>query len=437
MIFQNKRLIFFAICIVLSACNGKNSVEEKAPIPLKNGTEVLVEFTPTPTSQTPQTSEPVIIEECLGTFEDFSYNPKYYRQAYSADNIIPTQYPWKTKLVFPTEHFQIYFFSGLQEVDGQTIIWLQRLKFTYPPYIEIEFEYILYFPDTGEVKHIPSENLGSTSRVRHIFFAEDGTVWGKNELKYSKDGKLIDIPMLSKFNWEGLRFEFDESGLNGSSFPKEMEEVGAHRMFLDNNNIFWFFVEDDGIYSYEPATREITRHVDISPGFLSHVLFTPENGIFFIIEIFEHSEQPIFRYSPQTRELEVYGETVSGIGYDRSSGLLMDSLEQLWLGSYGWLDKNGVWHLIHRDLDPELNPDLEDPGLFIHSSITTTIFYESTNGYIWFLKHWESTEGMAWLDPKTGESCWFTNVNGFIQEGPGQIMWLLLDDKLISYDLNP
>jgi hypothetical protein len=196
-----------------------------------------------------------------------------------------------------------------------------------------------------------------------VFFAEDGSIWGRNTWFDEYDDYPIDtIPYLSKFNEETQRFEFVEDFIK---IPLELDRMERHDwrniFFDDERGMFWLFEPYDGLYSYQISTGEITKRVDLPEypvrdpnlapdgNFYFRFYIEPEmgpDGIYYWDEV---GIRVIYKYSPGTGELSIY-DSIPEL-WPPYSGMLVDSTGRIWVGTFGWLDTEGTWHLMHPDIE--------------------------------------------------------------------------------------
>jgi hypothetical protein len=68
-----------------------------------------------------------------------------------------------------------------------------------------------------------------------------------------EDPKPDKVPILSKFNEQTQRFEFDPGILE---IPVTQEQYFLQpEIILDQQDIFWIFAQRDGIYRYDPPAN--------------------------------------------------------------------------------------------------------------------------------------------------------------------------------------
>ena len=203
-------------------------------------------------------------------------------------------------------------------------------------------------------------------------------------------------------------------------------------VFDEKESIFWFFTPNDAIYRYDPLKQEIIEIADLEDINVISAVISP-NGTFYF-------RQPF--YDPALRNDELYQfslETGKIIPIEipdepfPSAPLFVDKKENLWMGAFGWRDPNGMWSF----LDP--NPqDYFDSAKSHPEWNTVWALLESSNGYIWFNSELgRQSDGMGWLDPQTGEGCWFTTEPASaIVEDDNQVLWMVVNDSLYSLDLS-
>ena len=381
-------------------------------------------------------------DECIGSFEYFAYHVFDYGDKSIPKNIRPLS-PWEVALEFPDT--ALYTVLGARQIAGRTEIWVSRFDYDDDTR-EKENNIIIYNPDSGLQTKIPAF-IGDTGLwVEDIFFIEDGSVWGRNNWSSYANHSLTSFPILSKYNPENRKFEFDPNVFevrltNNQKNQTNPEIIDRPDIFLNKDGIFWFFVNRDGLYSYDPSTAKTTKHLAIPKEEIYNPILAPDGNIYYqyaktLEQAFAAFEtkivnQDIFQFSPKTETLTVY-TTIREV-WPLGGTMWMDQAGRLWFGALGWLNPDGVWQIIHPDIEAYNEHKLD---WFSYTRWQTPfIKTESSNGLLWFYKLREADDGIAWYDPKTGKGCWFTTNIGRVIEGPGGIMWHAGNGKLYKYDL--
>lgn len=398
--------IFLVSLILVSACeNNQNNGELFLP------TSITVE------------------NECIGTFEDFAYIiPKLRGE--SRDVVLPL-YPWEIELTLDAEIYSSVEIS--RKYEGQTEIWIRRksnLGLTIKDQLR---EFLIYFP-INQGQFIISAEIDNTNIwVDKLFLANDGSVWGRNIWDPWDDYNADSMPLLSKYNEQTKQFEFDNSAIE---IPVELNNSYVERpqILVGENNLYWVFFEFDGLFSYDSSTSQIERHISIpdyriaSPllGFDGNIYYIKEHGL---SETYRNNI--IFMYDPEENivsKLDSPDEL-----WPHAFSMIFDHADNLWLSSVGWRGSDGEWHLLYPE-PIEYFKSRGRPDSFLWAN--AEIILESSNNYIWFSKNRDVDKGLAWYDPTTGNSCWFTNIDTNIIEDSHGIMWVVADRSLYKFDLD-
>lgn len=205
-------------------------------------------------------------------------------------------------------------------------------------------------------------------------------------------------------------------------------------IILDHNDIFWFFVPKDGIYSFDPATAELIQHYSGLEKY-ADIALTNDNNFFvlwkFTLSTSKLEENSIAFFDSHTNELKTIA--IPSKKWPVFGDILVTSTDNLWGDAVGYRDTGGEWHLIypapwkHFFQSNVLSPlRWENPHIYM----------ESSNGWLWFGRHYLTESGMAWLDPETGEGCWFMayDYTNLIEDSEHN-MWLIANDSLYNFPL--
>jgi len=68
------------------------------------------------------------------------------------------------------------------------------------------------------------------------------------------------------------------------------------------------------------------------------------------------------------------------------------------------------------------------------------LFFESSDGTLWFKKLTLHASGIAWYNPEIERGCWFSGQIGNIVEDQNSILWLVTtfpESKLYSLKIKP
>lgn len=378
--------------------------------------------------------------ECIESFDAFAYNVPELSDKLFKEKILPLA-PWQFETLIPDPPQ-----NDVQEklgvmmariAEGRVEIWVIRSmwygNWNGDDYItENLVEFWIYRPDTKEWKVIPADIEDTGVWVDQLFETKDGTVWGFNKWNPSNKFPLDNIPVLSIYNEKTERFEFKRDVVE---FPAALKGSNGYRnwpiVILDQKGVFWIFIQRDALYSFDPATQVIIKHFDIA--IVQEAALAPDGRIYFkrISVSLDGSLQDnkIFQFIPETGEVTSLELPLERWPYGE---IMVDQDGRLWIGTIGWRELDGTWHLMHPNPVDYFSNIYTNPRW-----ITPYIILESSNRILWLQKYSDVHDGTAWLDPQTGEGCWFTNLLVSIVEDPDHNLWLVADGKLYKYALTP
>jgi len=393
-----------------------------------------------PTASTPVSKLPN--ESCIASFDVFAFTiPNLLGP--DQEKILPLT-PWKVQTTLPeTQDPRLIETETVRISAAGLEVWIKKSPPTY--YFEGLDEPFLYFvfqPDTGRWRTISAQVEDSQAFVDSLFVDKNGAIWGRNVWAY--DNLDTHYPVLSRFNEEKQRFEFEETvkeiphgWLPNSSSTRY---PSWDKVLLDEKGIFWIFVSQDAIYSYDPNIRIVVRHADLSQyKNIGTATFDQNGNIFFTQRLLSETLEPegILEFNPATesiKALEISEETWLVPG-----NILVDESGRLWLDAFGFQEPNGIWIT--------LNPRMRDfVKKIVQEDLWTeyyppSIFMESSDGRLWFgigrsREKPNFRTGIAWFNPETKEGCWFTSEGSNIVEDPQHRLWMVVDNNLYTYLLN-
>jgi hypothetical protein len=332
--------------------------------------------------------------------------------------------PWELVETLPIQVEGSVFNLGPDPIrkvnDGQEI-WISSNVFGVPDKINNKF--IIYNENTKTWFEVLSAVGSSNIFAGLVYTTNNNLVWAVNGW-YNLQNDTEPRPFLSKYN-ETLR-EFE--------FVTKTQEIpfNNNKVILDDNNVFWVFVNDYAIYSYDVFTEEIEQHASLQNIFVHEVELAPDGSIYFVnLQTLQNgtSVKEIFRFIPSNNLVE----KVSTYDLEKTqnrlfSNILIDKNESLWLGDLGWIESDGTSYALFR------------PNIFLTNIVWTgassrwsnpEILLESSDGRYWF----RSSNGMASLDLKKGEWCWFTTYQSNIVEDSDRNLWMIADNKLYKLPL--
>lgn len=371
--------------------------------------------------------------DCIDSFAYLAYSvPEDYYAVIA--QVYPSE-PWQFETLVPwkEDHSpRIVHPDITRNIGGQVEVWVWR-KTQLGMYIEdIVFEYLIYSPFQKEWKVVSAEIGNSGIYVDKLFVGSDGTIWGRNNY-YPSDATLSvdEYPVLSTYNDQTYQFEFVSNSLqipiitSPAKWPNEIT--------LDQNDVFWFFVQEDGLYSFDIRSGITEKLISLTEIKIDSIGIGIDGNILLQKVLFLSSlqEKEILIYNKETGELlpmEIPEEPWPGWAY-----MFIDRSGNLWLDSVGRREIDGEWILLHTDSQNYIQNIMNDLRM-----AHPRLILESSDGTLWFEKYTDTSfGGMAWYDPELEEGCWFTTETGNIVEDVNHILWLVIDEKLYKYDLKP
>lgn len=420
--------------LLLSACNSSGKQVEKELE--KETDQVSLQLGQVAVTDTPIMTDAAVMDkerdQCIDTFDEFAYIVvDEYKDYPNRGTYFPLP-PWK--MVY---EFSSYYNYGLIGITNSTLgkgIWIGRSRKDVSPFEFKGHDIIIYYPESGN-QMVVSRELGSTeASVYYTIFLSDGSVWATNRWPENKSYTSETFPMFSKYNPETNQFEVDERSFR---IPMSVVNQGDNAWpihFLGENGIIWFFIEGDGLYSYDTKTGETVRRTDIPEGRAYNTLYGRDGNVYFFLwPDYKDGTGSLYKYSLEEDQLSILTKLQNG-SFARTN-MIMDIMNQLWLGSISIVDLNGKQTILHPKYEKYLEKAFRGDSEYWSPP---TIITESSNGYLWFNKgQYRDDSGTAWYDPKTGEGCWFTSFlsgTGIIEDDDHR-MWIIVENKLYRYSL--
>jgi hypothetical protein len=388
---------------------------------------------------------------CISPKNSFAYITKTRETVSQADSekILPSL-PWQAEVTLPefpddaVDHRQKDWLLAIQvNPDGYRDIWILRAWATDISGSDYQFtEILVYSTKTKEWKTIPSKAKGTQAIIGEIFITNDGSIWAHNYwgdfftifeppirvgISNYNNATPSSIPILSKYNEKDGQFELVDDIKN---VPVGDTTDEWNKVFLDNNGVFWFFIQKDGIYTYNVSSHSVERRADLSGSpdkefLVKSATFATDGSIFFSDDF-----STIFHFSPETNEMTRIGGTPLPFQNKYNlyfHNILVDHAGRLWVGDVGWSepDTYTTWYqlvqspiFITNKIESDTRYFWERPSLIL----------ESSDGLLWY----KSENGMVWLDPQKEKWCWFTTEPSNIISDTENVLWIIADNEIYS-----
>lgn len=391
-------------------------------------------------------SEPVTTlanETCLDTFDSFAFSTPDIDDP-SQELFLPGE-PWQKVDILPQEiQSKNYRIAAIRSVSGGVEIWAQPYRPSEVYSTDDHTKDFWVFKTHEKIWHkVHSQLDGSDIFVDQLFVLKDGSIWGRNVWKKTENHN--GSPVLSRYDETINQFKpiTDTSQIpngkvniqrNSTQWPE------WNSIILDSKDIFWIFVNEDKIFSYDPSINEVKRHASLAkfPKIMQLDLATDGSILFRVLttEYTLHDGQ-IFRYIPKTDEIKPI--ILPQEPWPAPNSILIDQLGRLWLGVFGWQEPTGEWKPLHPKID-DFIPLNRDSSLWQYYQ-PPSVFMESSDGRMWFSiprsDEWKTfRSGIAWYDSIKNEGCWFTSEGFNVAEDSHNNIWLIADGSIYRYSLD-
>ena len=363
-------------------------------------------------------------ENCPASFEDFAYGGSRTNHETIS---IPADWQKEDEIPFKLDELSWLKIALIRKVNNETEIWLKEPDSNLYSDGESEnYKYYIYSVKKKDWRIVSAVVPDTNAFAMRLFLSEDGSIWAQNfwDLRNSTGNSSYyqKYPMLSRFNDIKQMFEFipETQGINafkGLSWNK--------MIFVDN--VFWVFAQTDSIYSFDPATSEVERHLDIPGLEIQYVASSQDHKSIFVQVTkndmsFSVVEGEYLQYVIDENRLIPL--SISSNKWPASGSILVDHSGNLWLSAVGWRTPEGTWQLLYPNPNRFFwKMQVEDD----YSFALPHIIVESSDGRLWF----NSIKGMAWLDPISMQGCWFTtNGASNVMEDLNHNLWMITDGIL-------
>lgn len=367
------------------------------------------------------------LDNCIQPLETFAYSVSSDQNKGvpgQKDFQIPP--PWQKEANLPTDPASL---KVSRLVNHQTELWLGVSS--------NGSQYSVYQPATKEWKSVSGEIENSGIYVTEFLVTPDGALWGiwsPNDSEMDYVGK----PLLSKFNDQTGRFEFEQATQSIPAFTegKSKDSYYWSKVLVDNQGIFWVLVPKDAIYSYNPTTQEIERQTEIDEIVDSPTL-AKDGSIYYLhldyveryVDLITTSDVKIYRFTPTNRRVESISIRLEP--WPPFSNILVDHAGRVWAGGLAWREPdNGWWYQLERS--PLFITNVQWSGMEYRWQ-TPEILMESSDQRLWF----RSDNGLTWLDLSKKTWCWITTSQSNIIEDPQHNLWIIAYGGLYRSPLKP
>ena len=182
-------------------------------------------------------------EVCITPPETFAYSlnaHQDYINFQDTSSICPGQFVTTIE-----GDFDFVEISGIRIQDDQQEIWFR---------VRDNRKFLIYDPNSQEWDEA-SFGLSDRMQIEELFFLPDGKVFGlPNFADIYETGEVF---ALSRYNEATKTFEYVEA-------LREVPALSAMQVLYDpQRGLFWFFIPDNAIYSFDPDTEKIKKHIDI------------------------------------------------------------------------------------------------------------------------------------------------------------------------------
>lgn len=370
------------------------------------------------TKPEPKTTENNI---CIPPFTEFSY---YAGQGtpYPEKSVVPPT-PWTMEA---TIELQTPVLLGVRTLPNNVNeLWFLE-RFTLGSEKNAQNQVYSFRTDEAELKPVVLNEafLSSLFPINDIYITNDNSIWTTDFTNsYSKN------PILGKY---------DE--INNEILPVvKLFNISHHSslptlVLIDqNSDLFWFLVPYGYIYSYDPITDTLEKHISIGEKEIGGAAVTSNGKIYIYALRFEHTSDgagdALFLYSPTDGTLEQVTYYLER-NYQPMS-LYIDQDERLWMGSNGWMEPDGTWYqTVSSPLFVQATGELV--GNRFDHWFPPDIKFETSDGLLWFT----GRGGTYSLDFENGEWCWVSTFSEIVMDNDGNL-WMLADGNLYYYEINP
>lgn len=374
----------------------------------------------------------LVTHRCIYSFQRFAYHGPRNRAV--AVEILPLP-PWQVETEIPVHFTEIYHQLQVEVTrseDDHQEIWLYNEP-AYGP------GFIVYHAESGKWEEISPYVDNTNLFVQELFVTTEGSLWGKVMWETATNKPVVqNAPVLVKFNEDTRSFESPQKVLE-IPVSTNQQVFNFPQIILDRQDIFWIFVDNDGLYTYNSVNSQVEKKIDLPDDFVVTSVVLAADGSLYLEREHEWpnrqlTDNTLFQFIPETSGLVQID--VPDKEWPIFSGMVVDHTGRLWLGAIGYRDPSGNWYLMQENFEEYF----EHINAGDHFWAAPGIMLESSTGILWYQKDFDSgpwAEGTAWYDPESGKGCLFTNIPANIIEDSKQQLWLVAGGKLFKYSQKP
>ena len=391
-------------------------------------------------------------DQCINPEHAFAYQTsgKLASDANLPLVLPPTPWTLEAKLPdFPEESIlntrKDWVLAAFPQPDGQQDLWVLRSWTDDRSKSEFaSLEILVYATRTKAWFTVSAQVKGTRAVVGELFRTGDGTVWAHNyggdfftvfepplQVGISRQTESpASVPLLSKYNEKENQFEPVNIAGNLSSAQLDGE---WEKVLLDQNGIFWIFIQGDGIYSYTPESQAVKRHADLGSGIyklpVRSVALDAVGNLYF-----SDDSSAVLRFAQATQTIEKIGGIPLPLDHKYSlyfHGILPDASGRLWVGNLGWAEppEYHTWY----QLFPAPIFVARSEGDTLYAQQSPWLILESADGRLWY----KFANGLAWLNPQKEKWCWFTSSQSNLVKDQQGNLWMSAGGNLYEYQPIP
>ena len=353
-------------------------------------------------------------QNCIEPETIFAYRADGEVPRYPGSEIHPAN-PWVQVASVPLESPQLLAVRRID--DNATELWLWNWLSAPGPSKQL----YVYRTDDGSLKAVAlDDSLTATKPVEALYVLPNNSVWAVHSRRASSD-----VSILGKYDetMESIKPVKALEGINGPNADKTIVVMDSR------TSVFWFLVPFDHIYSYDPYTDSLVRHMSIKS--LDPIdAAIASNGQIYILNNYLTTYQQIveqtdllYLYSPSTESIDNVFYRLEENIYQKN--LFVDHAGRLWTGSLGWLEPSGIWYQTIRS-PLFVTTNLEGGGARVYRWQPPRIELESPDNTYWF----SGPNGLFSLDFQKGEWCWVSTIISEIAHDAGGNLWIIGDGKV-------